>query len=381
MEWQRATRYHEAPFAGEMINFHSRTLDLLVTPDHQILVTTRPRRMVAESHGTDWLIPADQLIQRFSSYQCIPVTATNTRPDLERFVVPRSDTAYNEYVVFDPAIIRPARKHLGIRLVDVAARAGCSYGTAQKIDHGGTCRLPLAERVSHLLGDIPFTAHSTKFGFTEMTGDDFSAFMGAWLAEGCVSWTSAPVKRPCIYISQERKSRGFHPYWNLLARILGREPGYTGKSFFVRHTGLVPYLEQFGYARDKFLPPEILNLSARQATIFWHYYWLGDGDAARPRMTTASLRMANDLQVLAMRMGKWATVQVRTPKGDTRFPDGHVQKECNRNLIYKVALHEIDKVIFKAKRQSYVGSVYGVAVPNQTLYVRRNGKPAWAGSA
>jgi hypothetical protein len=58
-----------------------------------------------------------------------------------------------------------------------------------------------------------------------MTGDDFAAFMGMWLAEGSVTWhgNSGKPRRPTIYVTQARSSRGYMPYRDLLTRLLGRE--------------------------------------------------------------------------------------------------------------------------------------------------------------
>lgn len=42
-EWQHATGYYYEPYSGDMIAFQSRTMDLLVSPHHRMLVTSVPR--------------------------------------------------------------------------------------------------------------------------------------------------------------------------------------------------------------------------------------------------------------------------------------------------------------------------------------------------
>ncbi len=309
LEWQQPTYFHKEAWNSELINFHSRWLDILVTPNHRMLVTSKPHGVHAERHGDEWIIPAGVLADKGGKSQLIPHVSENDSPDLASFRIPASRQA----------------------------------------------------------------------PFTEISGDDFAAFMGMWLAEGCVTWHGehGKRKRPTIYVTQDEKSRGYEPYRELLNRIRGSETSYSGHSFYFRHAGLAEYLKQFGHAHEKFVPEEVLNLSARQSEIFWHYYWLGDGYADRQRICTSSPRMADDLQVLAQRMGKWATVSVEKSERIACLPDGHLIDQSKCHPKYKIALQSHSASQWHASPVSYNGFVYCVSLPNETMYVRRNGKPSW----
>ena len=231
LEWQQPTYFHKEAWQGDLLNFHGQTLDILVTPNHRMLVNSRSRgtMAVAEPHGDDWIIPAGELAEHGTITQLIPLVSENVLPDLLSFKVPSSQTAYNEYVTFDAAEFRAARKHLGLTQTQLAKAAGCSYVTANKVDQGGSVRLRLAERLRDILG-VPFASIQADLPFTEMSGDDFAAFMGMWLAEGSVTWhgNTGKKRRPTIYVTQARDSRGWMPYRDLLTRLLGRSRRTTG---------------------------------------------------------------------------------------------------------------------------------------------------------
>jgi transcriptional regulator with XRE-family HTH domain len=380
MEWQQPVYFHKEAWRGELLNFHGQTLDILMTPNHRMLVSSRSKgtMAVAEPHGDEWIIAAQDLAERGTITQLIPLVSENHSPDLLSFKVPSSGTAYNEYVTFDGAEFRAARKRLRLTQHQLAVMAETSHSQPNRAESGGTIRLRLAEKFRDILG-VPFVSAQAKLPFTEMAGDDFAAFMGMWLAEGSVTWhgESSKKRRPTIYITQARDGRGWMPCRDLLMRLLGREPAYNGHSFYFRHSGLAEYLRQFGHAHEKFLPPEVLKFSALQAAIIWHYYWLGDGYAERQRICTSSPRMADDLQALAQRMGKWATIRVEHKKGDSTLPGGRILKAGKARPKYLVALQPHVASQWHVKPVAYDGFVYCISLPNETMYVRRNGNPAW----
>ena len=191
------------------------------------------------------------------------------------------------------------------------------------------------------------------------SGDDFAAFMGMWLAEGCVDRND----KSRVYISQIPSSKGYIEFRDLLTNLLGHEPLWSGGRWQFGNVPLNTYLRTIGYSTERFIPDSVKALSPRQLEIFWHYYWLGDGDTNTPRIFTSSKRMANDLQEIAQLMGKWAIVS-----SDSRG-------------CYTVYLHDELMSRFHSQTIDYAGMVYCVTVPNGIIYVRRNGKPTWTGNS
>jgi 8-oxo-dGTP pyrophosphatase MutT (NUDIX family) len=314
-EWQPATASHEADWdasRGDVYHFTSTSLDLLVTPNHRMLVTSLPRSLGGSRHASgETFVRAEDLagaIDGSSDKVMIPATSTWDAPDLATFRIPSTYSG------------RAARS------------------------------------------------------FTTLTGDDFAAFMGMYLSEGSRNGKSA------IHITQMESSKGYGPFGDLLTRILGRTPHRTnGVGWAFTNAGLSTYLEQFGHAPDKFIPREILDMSARQLEIFWRFYMLGDGcrSGGRQVIVTSSRRMADGLQEVAQKLGYSASVSRSSRRPSSTYRGATITATHDR---YTVRLRPATAQMFHVAPQSYVGKVYCVSVPNETLYVRRNGKAAWCGN-
>lgn len=312
-EWQQATYFHRAPHKGDLYHFSSKSLDILVTGNHRMLVTATPRAL----GGSSW-------------------------------------------------------RERGESIVTAAALAEHGNGQASKIPMTSRWNAPD-------LGEfkLPASGRTTSLPF-ECSGDDFAAFMGAYLSEGC--FTSA--KKDTVCISQDPASKGYGPFRDLLTRIFGREVCHTGKSFVISRKCLYSYLAQFGKAHEKHAPDTVKNMSARQLEIFWRFYMLGDGcySGARETVVTCSPRMADDLQEIAQKMGKCANVSRDVFTKDTVMRDGRVIRAQNKRERYSIRLSNTHARTWHADTVPYDGDVFCVSVPNEVLYVRRNGKPAWCGN-
>jgi len=311
-EWAHPTAYFALDYTGPMVHFYGgrrRNLDLLVTPNHRMLVRS-------QKTGKETFVRADHLASSTSLYWGIPTTSVPNDVDVDTFRIE-------------------------------GARRG----------------------VPHVL---------------TIKGDTFAAFMGAWLAEG-----SIVAGRGRVYISQIPSGRGREAYRTMLTDLLGHEPSSDATGLYFQNRVLADYLARFGHAADKFIPDELKDFSARQLRIFWDHYMLGDGCASRPESVTASERLANDLQEIAQRMGMWATIIPRDPKGDSVLSDGRIILEANKRRQFVVGFRNTgdagrhsSEAIWVRQNESvdYDGTVYCVSVPNESLYVRRNGVPAWCGN-
>jgi hypothetical protein len=229
-----------------------------------------------------------------------------------------------------------------------------------------------------------FTIAGTMWGAPRdavFDGDDFAAFLGAWLAEG-----SLAIRRGLVSIGQSPNGRGFEAYRSLLTRMLGREASHDGHAFYFKNARLARWLEPLGHAADKYVPLEVKDFSRRQLRLLWDYYMLGDGAADRPRAVTVSRRLADDLQEIAQKLGMFARIRTMQPKGSV-LPDGRVIEAKNCRLQYIVQFRNVPgrrtaetSTGWMTERVPYEGHVYCVSVPNEFLYVRRNGVPAWCGN-
>ena len=317
-EWQEPTAYTNDPWDGPMIRFTSggqqkspadkskmhRSLDLLVTPNHRMLVEST-------ATGKRTFMRADELITKSRRSYKIPATSEWLAPDVWR------------------VRIEPVREM------------------------------------------------ATQAQTMDFDADTFASFMGAWLAEGSLG------VRGAISISQIESGKGYQLFDDVMGRMF-RSHHHDGRAFIAKHQALHEWLRQFGGALDKWVPDEIKNMSARQIRLFLDAYIAGDGDKEGRRIYTSSKRMADDLQELAQKAGMWAHVVEREMKGSvlngrviTPNGPGYVvnlrNREGSRSAAYCWDWHA-------EWVENHKGTVRCVTVPNESLYVRRNGIPIWCGN-
>lgn len=331
--WDHPERVIWQPYDGDMVWFHSRTTDLMVTPEHRMLCLKRKR-----VHRGDRLVEL---------------------PKVERVVAALSFVGAPESLVatsrWEPS--SPTREIIRVSR-------------------------PVRSDGKRNIGKPPleFVASSS----------DFAAFMGMYLAEGYLGSSNRPGEYP-VNISQSPQGKGIGPYQERLDSMLGRHvPWLTPASgvFRFANKALYEYLKTVGsYAWTKRIPAEVLELSAKDLETFWYYYWLGDGSmmssAGRTDievMQTTSKAMADGLQEILQKLGGWSKVhKVATSKKDGGVNGRPIKA---RRPLYRL-VRRAGMVAFPTHVECafYCGQIGCVSVPAGSVYVRRNDHPVWAGSA
>jgi len=218
-------------------------------------------------------------------------------------------------------------------------------------------------------------------------------FFGFWIAEGWINerrdgdYGVYIANQNDILLSEMKnilESFGYNVYWDKKINNILR----------VRDYQLFHYLKQFGKCYDKFIPPEVKSLSKELLVIFFDYYIKGDGhiygrNGKGLSATTTSVRLRDDLQEIALKTGFSAYYRLHRKKG-TPFSSS-VQKYKQRNdswTIYFIRknIHTVLPSINKkyGYLESWIkfkGPVFCISVPNQIIYVRRNGIPIWCGNS
>ncbi|KKT67428.1 MAG: PHP domain-containing protein [Candidatus Curtissbacteria bacterium GW2011_GWC1_44_33] len=242
--------------------------------------------------------------------------------------------------------------------------------------------------------------HGSRFysGFRKKKGRRFSMkswlkFFGFWIAEG---WTtkggdgdynvciSNNDKRLLSEMSQILESFGY----NVLQR---------NNVIRIRDYQLYFYLKQFGKAADKFVPQEIKSLSKELLEIFFEYYIKGDGHvygrtSRGLSATTISVRLRDDLQEIALKIGISAYYKLGYKKGTSfhgpLYKDRIYKQSADSWIVYFIRknIHTtspstIKKYNYTESWVDFEGKVFCVSVPNQVIYVRRNGIPVWCGNS
>lgn len=319
-EWQHASYYHDTPWSGEVVDVKGRTVDLRVTPDHRLLA-------------------------RWAGYQ--------------------------DGKVARGEILKPAG-HLTRRGAELPS-------------------------VSSWRGQPP---HMVRFGRYEWDSMTFASFLGAWVAEGNLGPARKHVRRSnrrsrvgsnppsgLIQVTQLPGTKGYEPYLELLTAMLGRRPHQSmGKTWGFACSDLWHFLKPLGKAATKYVPAEVKNWGVVELEAFLRFYLLGDGWTGRSssgreawKAATVSRRLADDLQEIAQKVGQSATITIRAPRDGGTF-DGRTIKAARCRPSYYLSFNISACRTVVPSRSHYEGRVYGVAVPNEVVYVRRGGSPVWCGS-
>lgn len=193
--------------------------------------------------------------------------------------------------------------------------------------------------------------------------DDWLRFFGIWLAEGCTS------KNGAIRIDQKKGERAdiIREWINKIGyRVNEREYLSSLKKtpmvcFTINNKQLYNYLSQFGKARDKYIPNHYLLLSKRQLMILFDSMKLGDCTKDGYRYSTHSKKLADNVQEILLKISKFGNIH--------KQDGGYIITLSNRT--HSQFFRENVEI------KEYNDYVYCVSVPNQIIYVRRNGKVMW----
>ena len=221
-EWQFPTEYVNQSYSGKMCRFKSRSLDLLVTPNHRMLLDSMPTSAnggVKSKVGGECIVKAGDLLLGYNPKNKIPMTSCWTGQEI------------------------PEKRFLPVPAVVTRGQVGGP--------------------------DVTYT-HPGPTAMT-MTGDDYCALMGAYLAEGNVRADGG------IEVAQLPSSKGFAAYGALFSRLSGGPAQHNGRAFVLPRRVLTEHFRQFGHAPEKFVPDEVMNATPAQLRLFWDHFVLGDG--------------------------------------------------------------------------------------------------------
>ena len=332
IEFQNPIGTFTYDYEGKMYRLKTNRVDLLVTPNHKLFVA-----------GCDFRRPA-------------------------RFCLKTAEELFNKSKRFKKDGVWKGKNPKYFTLPAVKMNWGCQW-------YSGGSRIKSAKR-------IPVKPWLKFFGF--------------WLAEG---WTTEDKNghsyNVCLAnqnhallaeMKQILESFGYNVFWN------------KNNILTVKNYQLFHYLKQFGKCYDKFIPPEIKSLSKELLEIFFEYYIKGDGHrygrtGKGLSATTSSIRLRDDLQEIALKIGMSAYYKLHRKKG-TPFASPcdkykRVYKQRNdtwtiyfiRRNLHGVVPSTVKEYNHTESWVNFKGKVFSVAVPNHIIYVRRNGIPVWCGNS
>ena len=322
IEYQKCNNAISYHYKGNMIQLYNsgNTYNQLVTPNHNILRYDRhKKRLFKEEAG------------KLTDKGYIPRTASNWKGnDQEFFILPEY---HKEWYSFYPQVChKPA---LNIKMIDWASFLGW-FLSEGAIGHGHVTitqfKSPQREIIKELLKKLPFN-------FTEHS-----------------------------------------------------------KGFQIQSTQLLKYLKKYGKCNQKYVPDYIKNSSKEVIEAFLNAYRLGDGtteygknkELLHKRIFTTSHKIADDIQECLLKIGKVGNISKmkNNGKGSKMSVKGSNIYERNHDIIvisenisrkhywFETGSRKLDYI----KEVPYDSNVYCVSVPNEILYVRRDGKPTWSGN-
>lgn len=326
-EWQRPTDYIAEPYSGDMVQFKSNSLDLLVTPEHRMLLTYFP---------------------------------TKKHPQPKEFIRKAGE------IVGKGGYMIPMRSHWGAESPEMFVLPGVSYEVPNR---GGK------------------TTHTVTKPDVTIPMNTWAAFLGLWLAEGHVDGSAGGTRKAGhgrglthrVGIAQSSDS----PYFGEIQALLDSLPftwTRSGHMWVCQDKRLHAYLAPLGNSHTKYIPAEIKELGSDTLETLWAWACKGDGHHYQGKtwhMITASERLAGDWQEILQKCGRDASVSLR-PSTNGGIIRGRQITGSRPTWVIRERTSPLRTA--KGTMTSYEGMVYCVSVPNGVIYVRRNGRPAWVGN-
>lgn len=324
MEYQQPTEYHEIPYSGDLLHFHSQGVDLMVTQNHRMYL--HPVKSSRPDDPAEWkVMEARDCPAHFRTKK----DALWVGEEVETHRVGDIDVPMDDWLEF-----------LGYYL----SEGNCGSGKARKIRRKK------------------------------------NAVAAAAIGINCRNeWESKRVSYT-IQISQQ-KPEGVATIEGLLSRLPWKFCR-TKSGWVANCKALWEQLRAFGRSHEKRIPGYVRRLCRRQQRILFDAMMVGDGTYACGNATyyTSSPGMADDVQELLLKVGlagdvaKIDRVGRDNGSGVTRYVEYRVNIKRERLTPRPQTGHRPLLV-------PYLGTVYCVTVPNGLVYVRRNGVAQWSGNS
>jgi hypothetical protein len=315
-------------FGGEMVHFTSKSIDLLVTPEHRVVAGV--------SRGQN----------RFSEFKfCYAKDLVGKRFRFKKSAQWSGRELKNWTI--------PAYSNGGTRIIE--------RNTQGKIIRCSGNQYVKQERYVRI--------------------KEFLQFIGFFIAEG-----SGYKNR--ISLSQMPYSKGWEPIKKCLFNM-GVNYKELKDRFEIRDTQFSYYIKRLipGYCYEKRIPREILNLSPELLKHLFDFMMLGDGCGDAVYITT-SKGLADDFNELVNKLGWSANIKAKDVRGSGGVING--RKIAAKHIVYIISINRknlLPRLNFdeyynkQVVSEQYNGKVYCLALEkNHTLLVERNGKTCWSGN-
>lgn len=330
IEFHKPNEYIQYDFDGNMHKYKSQNVDLLVTPNHNMLI----KKYDVRKPNYDYeLVPSEEInVKRFYMTKQID----DCRDTIEYINIPE-------------------------------------YSYMKKYKNNKIEKRTLPE--------------------LNLDSREFIKLLAWYLAEGSVYYNEKENSY-CISICQTKINDLYNTNRKDIfdtIKTLGFTPTYDGdKGIKFKNSQLGLYLKTLGKSYEKYIPQEIFNIMNKElAQLFIEVYEKSDGHVDKngcAKLYTTSKELADQLQMLTFIAGYTSMMHI-----DDRVGESHFNKKAGNIITHNHKCYVLN--ISKNKRNStpvvkrkhiseeyYKGKVYCVNVENHIIFVRRNGICMWSGN-
>ena len=206
--------------------------------------------------------------------------------------------------------------------------------------------------------------------------DNWLDFLGWWLSEGSTEKSSSGYAVKITQIKKEYLKDIHNCLKNLKVKY-----SYNHKDFKFHSKQFVQYLKTFGNCKNKFVPAWIKNLPPKRQIVFLTSLFKGDGSFEKGKFRkyyTTSAHLRDDVLEMLLKCNLACSTHVVERK-DIKMPKGNF---CKYSKVYVITVGDsLYSKVTKKTKKDYKGRVWCVEVPNNTVFVIRNGKTAWCGNS
>jgi DNA-directed RNA polymerase II subunit RPB2 len=429
------TLYYQEPeeiqsydFDGDMYRVDSNQVDLLVTPNHRMLIKTRSAKGYHVELAENLLGKTVQYKKNADEYdnsnmKSKYIVYEEIKPEIEKVI--NDEIVVNE---IDKVIVnKPIKKikkqiEKNNNIVDIKDDKDIIKKSVKKIvqkvikDDIDDEIDPECETDEQIDDNIVNNKDSYYFLLPRYNErpemkiplNAWLRFFGIWIAEGHSS-----EQQVVIDAHKERVKTSLRKIIPLMGfkhcENYDKSTELQKNRFRINNVQLAEFMSQYSVgAINKSLPEWTWSLNMKQCKILLSGMVLGDGSTIKKgcssqRYDTSSKKLANDFQRLCLHSG-WATnISVRNEKGKTTLiKSGPNQgqtittnEDGNRMTVIKTQLEpKVNKYKTQGKQQDslvpYKGKVYCCTLPKTKgsiedlkgiIYVRRNKITSWSGNS
>jgi hypothetical protein len=347
LEYQKPTKLYLSFYEGPMIHFKSRSVDLLVTPNHNVLVSSNGRKF--------YLKRAQELVGKTYFFKKSSKWGGKNIESIQIPLLPPSNL--ERMKAYERAW---ELKKSGATIREISNNLGISYNTLCSWFYQRIKPNPLSPR-----GGGPRE-------ITSLPADLWLRFLGWWLSEGSLSVRNK--NRDYKVTIHQKKRKNVKEISEIINAM-----GFPSKprldkgncfAFEIHSKQLATYLARFGRQPTRYIPEEIKELSPLHLKVLLETLIKGDGyieDSRLRRFYTSSKRLAEDVAEIAMKCGYDVVI--------------HSAHRTNGGVLFSVSLSRGKPRKASGKLVRYRGYVWCVEVPNHTVMTERNGRFVWSGNS